>query len=247
MDLLHASKLFIKRNASTILTCLGGAGVITTAVTAVTATPKAMRLLDEVKEEKGDELTKWDVVRTVGPVYIPSILIGTSTIACIFGANVLNKHRQVAIMSAYALLDNSYKEYKAKVVELYGEEADKKVREGIAKDKYTETEDVGKQLFYDDYSGRFFESTSEQVIKAEYALNRTLSIDYGVYLNEFYEMLGLDTVDYGDYMGWSTYYLSEMQWNSWIEFEHTKTIMEDGMECTIITMSSEPIFDFENY
>ena len=35
-------------------------------------------------------------------------------------------------MSAYALLDTSYKEYKRKVEEIYGEETDKLVKEGIS-------------------------------------------------------------------------------------------------------------------
>lgn len=49
---------FWHRNASTVLTCLGGAGVVLTSVMSVKATPKVIKLLDEVKEEKGEELTK---------------------------------------------------------------------------------------------------------------------------------------------------------------------------------------------
>lgn len=242
------SKHFLKKNASTILTCVGSAGVVTTSVMAVKATPKAIRLLESAKEEKGEELTRLEKVQIAGPVYIPSIITGTATIACIFGANILNKHKQAAIMSAYALLDNSYKEYKDKVKELYGEDADKRVREELVKDKYENTgvED-GKRLFYDEYSERYFEATTETVLKAEYELNRILSQDSGVFLNEFYDLLGIDTVDYGDYMGWSSFELVETYWYHWVEFEHTKTILADDLECTIITMLTEPSFDFENY
>ena len=49
---------FWHRNGSTILTCLGGTWVVTTTVLAVKATPKAMRLIEESKKEKGDKLTK---------------------------------------------------------------------------------------------------------------------------------------------------------------------------------------------
>ena len=115
--LLHVSKRFIKRNASTILTCIGGAGVIATSVLAVKATPKALQMIDNAKEEKGEDLSKWEIVKTAGPAYIPAVLVGASSIACIFGANVLNQRQQASLMSAYALLDNSYKEYKAKVIE----------------------------------------------------------------------------------------------------------------------------------
>lgn len=253
-ELFHKScskaGLYLKQNASTILTCVGAAGVVGTTVTAVKATPKAIRLLEEAKDEKGEDLTKLEVVKVAGPAYIPSVLLGASTIACIFGANTLNKRQQAAIMSAYALLDNSYKEYKAKVRELYGEDADIHVRQEIVKDKY-EDEDInlddGLDLFYDEFSGRYFESTMEDVLAAEYELNHLLAQDSGVFLNEFYELLGIDTVDYGDYLGWSSFELVESYWYCWVEFEHTKVTMDDGLECTIITILKEPTFDFENY
>lgn len=249
-NLLYRSKIFLNRNSSTILTCVGALGVIATSVMAVKATPKALILLEEAKEEKGEDLNKFEVVKVAAPVYIPSAVIGASTIACIFGANMLNKRNQAALMSAYALLDSSYRDYKNKTEELYGEEADLKIREEIAKGKYDEIDisvGNGKQLFFDEYSGRYFESSMEDVIRAEYELNKILSNDYGVFLNEFYELLGLETTDYGNYLGWSSFELVETYWSSWVDFEHTKVIMEDGLECTIITMLMEPTFDFENY
>lgn len=248
--LLRRSKSFLNRNASTILTCVGGVGVIVTAVMAVKATPKALERIEEATEDKGDDLTKLEVVQVAAPVYIPSVLIGVSTIACIFGANALNKRQQAALMSAYALLDSSYKDYKTKVNELYGEDADGRVREEIAKDKYEESNLVpakDKELFYDEFSERYFESTMEKVLEAEYKLNRLIAVDCGAFLNEFYEFLDLETTQYGDYLGWSSFELTETYWYCWVEFEHTKVVMDDGLECTIITMATEPTYDFENY
>lgn len=247
--LLNSSFSFCKRNASTILTYLGGVGVVTTAVLAAKETPKALCRIDEVKREKEDELTKFETVVAAAPAYIPAVLAGSATIACIFGANVLNKRQQAALMSAYALLDNSYKEYKKKVDELYGEGSDREVRNEIAKDHYEPEDeyDDGKQLFYDEFSQRYFRSTMEDVLKAEYELNRGLSQDIGAFLNDFYDLLGLEEVDYGNYLGWSTFELVETQWYCWVEFEHTKVTMDDGMECTIISLWTEPTFDFENY
>ena len=80
-NLVKASQLFLKRNASTILTCIGGAGVIATSVMAVKATPKALSLLDEAKEEKGEDLTVLETVKVAWKPYIPSVLFGVSTIA----------------------------------------------------------------------------------------------------------------------------------------------------------------------
>ena len=249
-DLLRNSKMFLTRNAPTILTGIGAVGVVATSVLAVKSTPKALRLLEEAEQEKGEKLTKFEAVKVAGPVYIPSVLVGASTIACIVGANVLNKHHQAALTSAYALLDNSYKEYRKKVEELYGKEVDERVKEEIAKDKYDENDisvDGKKHLFYDDFSGRYFESTTENVLRAENYINRQISVWGGTYLNEFYEQLGIPTTDYGDYLGWSAGGLMEMTWEQWLDFDHKKVIMDDGLECFIITMSTEPMFDYEYY
>lgn len=247
-SICHKSEVFLKNNGATILTCVGAVGVVATAVTAVKATPKAIQKMEELKREKGEELTKFEVVKTVAPVYIPAAVIGVSTIACMFGANALNKKQQAALMSAYALLDSSYKDYKNKMGELYGEAADIRVREEIAKDKYEEEDievDDGKQLFYDEFSKRYFESTMEDVISAEYKINRKLSTFYGAYLNEFYEHLGIEPVDYGDYLGWSIDSIYDHTWESWLDFYHEKVVMEDGLECYIITMSVDPSPDFD--
>lgn len=243
-------KVFLRKNASTILTCVGGVGVVATSVLAVKATPKALQILDETKEQKGEELTTWETIKVAGPAYIPAVVTGAATIACIFGANVLNQRQQAALMSAYALLDNSYKEYRGKVKELYGEEADEKIKAEIAKDKYESglyPLEGDTNLYYDDYSGRYFEATSETVLRAENKINRMLAETSGAYLNEYYEAIGLETTDYGDYMGWSSCEMYETGWCSWLDFYHEKVVMEDGLECIIIRFGMDPTFDFENY
>lgn len=250
-NLLNRSQLFLKRNAPTILTCVGAVGVVATSVMAVKATPKALTRLEEAREEKGEDLTKVEIAKVAGPAYIPAVVTGAATIACIFSANVLNKRKQAALMSAYALLDNSYKEYKKKVTELYGEDADQRVREEIAKDKYEERdislEDETKQLFYDQFSDRYFESTMEDVLRAEYNVNKTLQTHGGLYLNEFYEMLDIPPVDYGDHLGWSASEVYDMCWESWVDFQHQKVAMDDGFDCYIISISPDPTFGFEDY
>ena len=243
------AKLFLKRNGSTILTALGGAGVVATAVTAVKATPKAIKLIEVYEEQKGEDLTTLEKIKVAGPHYIPSILIGAGTIACIFGANILNKRNQASLISAYALIDNSYKEYKKKVKELYGEEAHKEVISSIAKDKHTDDirVDDNKMIFYDEFSHRYFESTLEDVIKAEYNTNRQLQRNGVVYLNEYYEFLGLEPSPVGTELGWSSGILESHYCADWIEFDHWKVILEDGLECCIITLRYEPVIDFAYY
>lgn len=160
---------FLKRHSSTILTVMGAIGVGATAVIAVKDTPKALRILEEAEQEKGEELTVKEKIITAGPVYIPAIAVGVSTIACIFGANALNKRNQAALMSAYALLDQSYKDYKRKVSDIYGEGADKRIIEEVAKeeleprDNTDDTDDSNVVTIFDGTTMRSFESVLDRI------------------------------------------------------------------------------------
>lgn len=249
-NLLTSSKVFVRRNGSTILTCIGGAGVVVTAVMAVKATPKAMQLLDEAKEEKGEALTKLEKVKVAGPVYIPAVLVGVGTLACVFGASMLTKRNQASLMSAYALLDSSYKDYKDKVKELYGEDGDKEVRQEIAKDKYSEADilrEPGKVTFYDEFSRRFFQSTLESVQRAEYQINRDLVMQDWATINNFYDYLNIPPIDGGDIVGWSQAMNGDMYWQTWVDFTHDKMVDDDGLEYYILRMFQEPVPNFEDY
>lgn len=248
--LLIKSKSFLNRNASTILTYVGAAGTIATTVSAVRATPKAMALLEQAENEKGDKLTALEKFQVAGPVYIPSFLFGVSTLACIFGANALNKRQQAALMSAYALVNNSYNEYKEKTNELYGEDANERIVTEIAKGKYEGTDfglDENVELFYDEFSGRYFQSTLYKVQAAEYRVNRELIMRDYVAVNEFYEWLDIPPIDAGDSIGWSKGGNFASAWQEWIDFTHMKVVMDDGLECHIVTMLVEPMPDFQDY
>ena len=251
-DFKQRSKLFLDRNAPTILTCLGGLGVIATAVLAAVNTPKAVKRIEQAEAEKGEELTKVEKVIAATPAYGPTILAGTTTLVCIFGANALNKRQQAALVSAYAFLDNSFKEYREKVQELYGEEADERVHESIAKDHYEEEvkndeEDDGLTLFWDSFSKRWFRSTLEKVMQAEYEMNRDLTLADCVSVNQFYEYLGLPLIENGDDYGWSAEACFAFYGHSWIEFSNKKTDIDDDMECYIISMGHEPVYRYYDY
>lgn len=247
-DVLRSSKLFMKRNAPTILTSIGGVGVISTAVMAAKATPKAMLILEEAEAEKGEKLTKLEKVKVAGPVYIPTALMGAATIACIFGANTLNKRNQAALTSAYAMVSNSYQEYKKKVNELYGEEGEVNVVRGIAKDKYDGEKAEGEtELFYDEFSGRFFHSTLETVQRAEYQINRDLVMQEWATVNDFYGYLNIPLIDGGYLIGWSTPMNEQSYWQTWVDFSHLKMVDDDCLEYYILRMYQEPMIGFEDF
>lgn len=66
------SRLYLRRSSPTILCCVAAVGVVGTAVAAVKATPKAMKLLEDAADEKGTDLSRTEIVLTVAHLYIPS-------------------------------------------------------------------------------------------------------------------------------------------------------------------------------
>lgn len=247
------ARLFIKKNAGTILSVMGSIGVVATAITAARAAPKAIKLLDDAREEKGSKLSKMEIAQIGFKTYLPVGLVSAATITCIMSANVLSRNKQANITSAYALLDQSYKDYRRKVIEMYGEETDHKIIEAIAVDRAKEVrisasymcnnvdlsldDSSGKPvLWYEEYSKRFFEATLEQILSAEYYLNRNYILRGCATINEMYDFFGLDPVEWGDDLGWEPMDEGEF----WIEFNHFKAKLDDGTEFYILDLPFAP-------
>ena len=245
--LLNNSKTLLKKNSSMILACVSAVGVVATAITAVKATPKALMLLEDAQCKKGEKLTKIEKLKTAAPVYIPAVLIGAETIACIFSMDILSKRNQAALTSSYALIDTAFKEYRDKVKSLYGEDADNNIKSNIAEDKYEGIDTAindGEQWFFDFFSMQYFKSTTENVLRAEYDFNHMLALIGYVSLNEFYNCLGIPHVDGGDQVGWSS---GAFNGNSWVDFIHEDIAMKDGTKCTAIIMPEEPDPNYVTY
>lgn len=249
----RALSLKLSRYAPTALSIIGSAGVVcVTIFTAVKSKEVALRV-NELEKTKGEKLTTKEVIKTAAPSYIPIIALDVATIACILGANVLNRQQQAALMSAYALTERAYSRYRNKVKEICGEDVHKKVMDELsamdAKKQYISSpgmvsasslefddENEEKHLFYDEFSMRYFNATFSQVLQAEYHINRNFAISCGEnYVNEFYKFLGIDTVP--EYQGYGWFVADDFYW---IDFTHTKTIMDDGLEVYIIRMEQTP-------
>lgn len=235
------SRLYLKRSSPTILCCVAAVGVVGTAVAAVKVTPKAMKLLEDTMDAKGEELSKTEIVITVAHLYIPATAIGAGTIICIFGANILNKQQQARLISAYTLLRNYHKEYCDKLIELRGEEVNVEVRNAMVRERcdvHMLDSDVpdGKVIFYDEMSGESIMRYEREVIDAEYHFNRNFTMRGYAFLNEFYEFLGLPQTEYGGTVGWSMY-----SGIMWVDFEHRLIDSGDGAPaCYSIDMVFPP-------
>lgn len=219
---------FIKCNKSTILTYTSVVGVIATGIFAAKGTTTAISRIEAAKKEKGEELTKTEIVINAAPAYIPAIAVGATTIACMLSANVLSKKSQASLTSAYALLNEYHKEYRNKLIEIHGKEADEEIRNAIARSR-CDFHQIGldipddKVIFYDEISGESICCYEREIMDAEYHLNRNFVMRGYASLNEFYEFLGLPQTDYGESVGWSYSY-----GYSWIDFEHRLIDRDDG-------------------
>lgn len=245
---------FFKKNSSTILTVLGAGGVIATTVMAVKATPKALEVLKQAEEEKGEKLTVLEKVKVAGPAYIPSAVVGASTIACIFGANALNQRQQASIAGAYALLDQSYKEFKKKVDELHGEDASTQIKTEIAKDKivthhkadHDEVHEDDECLFIDMSRMMYFSSTHDKVLRGFDCFNEMLAMRGYASVNDLYELIGAEPLDEGCEYGWSEkmFDLRMEQREPEVIFTLEKQILDDGMEIWTIEPDIDPSPEF---
>lgn len=240
---------WIKKNGSTILTCLGAGGMIATTVLTVRATLKARDACLNARIEKDDDhLTRGEVVRASLPAFIPPIAVGTGTLVCIFGANILSRKQQAALASAYTALASAFEGYRDKVRMICGSETDALVQKAVEQEKKDIAEDRPPwdevQTFY--LSGdctikpEFFDRTMQQVMQAEYDVNRYFRLRGQVTLNEFLSLLDLDPVEGGDVMGWDDY-IGEIAYGySWIDFVHRYFETDDGLMVCSIDMPFGP-------
>ena len=242
-------KTAIKKHSPEILTGIGIAGMITTTVMAVRATPKALILSEERKEEIGAEkLEAMDMVKTTWACYIPAAITGTLSVACLIGASSVNARRNAALATAYTLSESALKDYQGKVIEMFGEKKNEAVKDAVAKDKVEKnpvvTREViitekGNTLCYDAISGRYFKSDIEKIKKAECELNRQMLDDMYVSLNDFYYEIGLDSVKLGDELGWNVD-------SGYIDLSFSSQLASDGTPCLVIDYSVAPRYDYRN-
>ena len=246
-----------RKHSPEILTGIGIAGMLSTTVLAVRATPKALMLIEEKKREKKfaaeqPELTKIEVVKTAWKPYIPAAVTGAASVTCLVGASSVNARRNAALAAAYALSESTLADYKEKVVETIGEKKAQEVKDAIAKDKVENDPvsrkevvitDKGETLCYDALSGRYFKSDIEYIRRAVNNLNERLLFDTHISLNEYYDEIGLEEIfPMGENLGWTVDPDSANK--GLIELDFSSQLAE-GTPCLVVGFSNVPRYDYE--
>ena len=239
----------LERHSPAILTALGITGMIGTTVLAVKATPKALDLIENKKEELDkDKLTVVETVKATWKCYAPAAVTCVTSAACLIGASSVHTKRNAALATAYKLSESALIEYRDKVVETIGEKKEQSVRDAIAKDHVeknpvTNNEviitDRGYTLCYDELSGRYFYSDIEKIKKAANELNRQMLNDMYVSLNELYYELGLEGTKLGEQMGWNID-------RGLIDLKFSATVSADDRPCIVLDYRIPPMYDYQN-
>lgn len=246
-EMLSSLKARATKQSPAILAGVGIAGMFFTVVTAVRATPKALTLIDEKKQELHvHSLTPAETVQATWKCYIPSAVTGAISTACLIGGTSINFKRNAALATAYALSESTLKEYQKKVVETIGEKKEQGVRDAVAKERIEKnpisTKEVvitekGDTLCLDYLSGRYFKSDREKINRAINDLNRRMLDEMYVSLNDYYYEMGLGSIGVGDELGWNID-------NGLIEPDFSCQLTEDGTPCLVISYLVAPRYDY---
>lgn len=250
-NLMSNTRQFVSKRSPEILTGIGIAGMITTTVLAVRATPKALQLIEEKKNEDWvDELSPLEVVKTAWKPYVPAAVTGITSVACLIGASSVNAKRNAALATAYKLSETALTEYREKVIETIGEKKEKTVRDKVAEERVkknpvSKSEVIvtnnGTTLCFDPISARYFKSSIDKIKRAENELNKQMLHDISGYvsLNEFYDELGLDHTSVGDDLGWNVDRLIDISFSSQLN--------DNGEPSVVLDYLVAPKYDFYKF
>lgn len=248
-------KMAVSKHSPEILTGIGIAGMITTTILAVKATPKALDLIAEAEEKKFDDgheerLTRIETVKAAWKPYIPAAITGIASTACLIGASSVNVKRNAALATAYNLTSTALSEFKEATLETVGEKKEQLIRNKVAEERIKKepvnpstivVSGNGNTRCFDTITKRRFISDIETIKKIVNELNRRMinGEDY-ISLNEFYYELGLDGINIGEELGWNVT-------RGLIEVDFSAQLDTDGIPCIVIDYTVMPKRGYNNF
>jgi hypothetical protein len=253
----HANKVkfLLDDHSTTILSAAAVGGTVATAVLTGRSTIKAVDIIEKKREELEEnlkfpevklEISKTDKVKWVWRQYLPPVATGVLTIGCIIAANKISSKKIAALTVAAGVSERALTEYKEKVVEKLGVKEDQKIRDAIAEDRVKADPSskvivvgTGKVLCYDSLTGRYFESTMEDIKRAENKVNFELINFMECSLSHFYDEIGLPSTTYSDMVGWGN--------NGPVEVKFSTVFSADDRPCIAIDFNKMPVHDYDRH
>lgn len=188
----------MSENSPTILTVCGCMGLVTTVGLTIRATINATKIMKEhestISQIPQKRYRAAEAARLSWKCYVPVAVSGGISLGCIIGANSINLKRNAALVATYVATEDKLKHYEGKIFNTK-DSLDKKVEKSVVVDGH-------KCMCKDGFSGRMFETSLSKVQNAETKMNKMLTYEYRVTVNELYDELDLDQIDVGEEYGW---------------------------------------------
>jgi hypothetical protein len=244
--ILKGAEKFVIDNSPGILTGLGVAGTVTTAVLTGRAAWKSALDFEAEYNTGGHQhnIQSKEVVKLVWKNFIPPAAVGVVTIGSIIMANQIGARRAAAFAAAFKLSEQLSDDYKKKVVETLGLQKEEKMRSDLAAEKMAKNPPPNNMiivagsnvLFYDELTGRYFENSMENVMRAINEINHQVNNYFCASLTEFFEKLGLSGTKMSDDVGWNSDELLDVQFSP---------TMFEGKPAIMIGYNHEPIKGYD--
>lgn len=260
---------FAKVHSPELLVGLGVAGMATSTLLAVRATPKAVAKIDNEIDEVNaelmdvavrnhqteyspiDKLKPFEVVKLCYKDYLPAAITGVAGVICIIGGTNISLRRNAALVTAVKLSEVTIKDlqdYKNKVVETIGEDASTEIEAKADKERVEKSisniDDLivhgdGPVLYHDLIGGQWFRSDPETIKAAINRLNHEMNNDMYVSLNDLYSKLNLPDTVAGEHIGWDI-------WHGLVEPKFGSYLLRGNIPVATFSTRNEPRVDFKS-
>lgn len=247
---INKAGIKLKKHSPEILIVAGVVGTVVSAVLACKATTKVSDILDSAKsdidsihscakdETKANEYSEDDMKKDlvivyaqtgvkIAKLYAPAVILGTLSLSWIITSHQILRKRNVALAAAYATVDKTFKDYRTRVIERFGEEVDNELKYNIKAKKVEETvkdPETGKEkkvkntvnianptesaccIFFDETTSKAYEENPDynrMVLRgAQQYANDKLHADGFLFLNDIFDELGMPRTKAGQILGW---------------------------------------------
>lgn len=162
----------------------------------------------------------------IAKLYAPAVIVGVASVGALTGSHIILRKRNAAITAAYAVVHRSFDEYRGRVREELGAEKDLEFRFGTTEREIVEEGPNGPEVrvikgvdaeavkknqkvsyarIFDEYNPNWSNVPQQNqyfVQSIQNYANDLLRVKGKVYLNDVYDMLGIESEDYGQIVGW---------------------------------------------
>ena len=199
------------------------------------------------------KITFKDAIKLTWKPLLPMVITGATTIACIIGSDVINTGRNAALLAVATASEKALEQYQKKNIELFGEKNHDKILNEKAKDEVKNhdipEEDlilktgIGDMLILDEWCGRYFRGSRDEIDKCINALNCNMYRYGGPYddgfisLNDFYDEIGIaEKCQNGDYLGWDKRHP--------IQVDYRSALKDDRIPVLVLSFKNTPLPDY---